>query len=87
MPAVARIGDTSNHGGIIISGSSEVFAQGLGVARKGDLHSCPIPGHGITPLISASQDVAAQGLGVVRIGDEAGCGAIIISGSSSVFAN
>lgn len=85
MPNIARIGDLSSHGGHIISGSANVHTNGLLTARTGDLHACPIHGHGITPLISTSH-VLVNGLPVVRIGDKAGCGAVIILGAPDVIA-
>lgn len=87
MPAVARIGDSSDHGGVIISGSSTVFADGIGVCRLGDQHSCPIPGHGITNMVSSSTNVFADNKGVCRVGDVAGCGAKISSGSLTTKAD
>lgn len=86
MPAVARLGDTSSHGGTIISASSNLSADGQGVARAGDLHSCPISGHGITPLSSSSTNTNG-GKSIVRVGDTAGCGAVITSGSPTVSAS
>ena len=85
MAAVARVGDPSNHGGHIVTGSSDVKANGIGVARDGDSHFCPLPGHGTTPL-SSSASSEANGKSVVRVGDRAACGAHIISGSSTVNA-
>lgn len=84
MPAIARLGDTSSHDGVIITASSDVRANGVGVARIGDQHSCPIPGHGVTSIITGSAVTRANGSGVARIGDAAGCGAIINTGSPSV---
>lgn len=83
MPAVARLGDTSDHGGVIISASGNVKVNGIGIAREGDMHSCPLPGHGVTALISGSKN-NANGRKIIRIGDTAGCGAVIVSGSSNV---
>jgi uncharacterized Zn-binding protein involved in type VI secretion len=85
MPAVARLGDASSHGGTIISASGNLTADGKGVARAGDQHSCPISGHGITAL-SSSSTVTNGGKSVVRVGDTAACGAVINSGSPTVSA-
>lgn len=86
MPVVARLGDTSDHGGEIITAGSTVKANGILVARLGDQHSCPIPGHGVTPLVSASASVKSDGARLARVGDRAGCGATINSGSPNVKA-
>ncbi|MBS3668241.1 PAAR domain-containing protein [Vreelandella boliviensis] len=51
------------------------------VARKGDLHRCPIPGHGTTEIITGSLSFV-EGQPVARVGDKTGCGATIIEGSS-----
>ena len=77
----ARLGDTSTHGGTIITGASRTFVNGLPVARMGDLHSCPIPGHGVTPIITGSQTTITEGQPNARIGDVTGCGATIVTSS------
>ena len=84
--AVARLGDGSNHGGVIISASSDVKANGTGVARDGDLHSCPIPTHGVT-AINANSSVKANGHSIATVGSTTGCGATISSGSPNVNAS
>lgn len=82
MPKVARVGDTSSHGGTIIAGSPTVFADGIPVARMGDNHSCPIPGHGTTPIVSTpATNTMANGMLVAVEGATTGCGATIITGS------
>lgn len=80
---VARLGDVSSHGGIIIS-SGQLYrdsADGKLVARRGDLHSCPIPRHGVTPIVTASSKVRSQGKAVAGITSMCGCGATITTGS------
>lgn len=46
--------------------------------------SCPIPGHGVTPIASASTDTLFNMLGAARVGDVCGCGAVITVGFPSV---
>lgn len=84
MPAVARLNDTSDHGGTIITASGDTRANGIGIARTGDQHSCPLHGHGVTSLSSTSR-VLVNGRSVIRVGDHAGCGATIVVGSPNVF--
>jgi uncharacterized Zn-binding protein involved in type VI secretion len=72
---------------VIITASSDVLANDIGVARQGDLHSCPIPGHGITAITTGSPDTDANGQPVARIGDTCGCGATLVSGSPDTFCN
>lgn len=86
MPAIARVGDQTDHGGTIVSGSSDVTTNGIPTARIGDMHSCPISGHGSTPIVTGSGSVTANGIPVARVGDSTGCGATIVSGSPDVTA-
>jgi len=79
---VARIGDAISHGGVIITGSSNVMVNGLGVARLGDSVNCAI--HGLRVISTASAITHANGLGVAREGDFVTCGAVIVTGSSNV---
>ena len=82
---VSRLGDVSSHGGIIIS-SGQLYRDSVDnklVARRGDLHSCPLPRHGITPIVTASSKVRSQGKAVAGITSRCGCGATIVTGSSS----
>ncbi len=53
------------------------------IARKGDMHTCPIPGHGVTPITTGSGRSKTDGKPTARVGDKTGCGATIIVGSSS----
>lgn len=83
MALLALLGSTSSHGGTVISASSNFNCAGVGVARLGDSHSCPIDGHGVTPLVSTpTQNLTNNGEVVATIGAVAGCGAVIETGSS-----
>ncbi|RRQ95102.1 hypothetical protein CUR46_00110, partial [Enterococcus faecium] len=44
--------------------------------------SCPIPGHGVTPIVSGSSKFICEGDPVARTGDTTGCGASLISGAT-----
>ena len=83
----ARLGDVSSHGGRIISGSLSTVVNGRPVARMGDLHVCPIPGHGVTSIIGGSMNTTTDGKPNARFGDMVGCGAVIIGGSPNVCDN
>ena len=89
MPAVARINDTSDHGGYIVSvTTTKTFLDSSSrlVARVGDLHICPIPGHGITPIVNGSGNFLCESKVTAVVGSICGCGARINSGSSTVTA-
>ena len=51
MPLIIRLGDTSSHGGAVVSSAAHWRCEGQLIARKGDLFACPIPGHGINPIV------------------------------------
>jgi len=85
MRPQARLGDISSHGGVIITGASRTFDNGMPVARMGDLHVCPIPGHGVTPIVTGSNKTLVEGKPLARVGDSTGCGAVIVSGSPNTL--
>ena len=87
MALIARLGDGSDHGGTIISVTTQhTSAEGKLVARVYDLHSCPFPGHGVTPILVGSTPVMCEGQPTAVNGSRCGCGAVIIAGSSHSFA-
>ncbi len=76
---VAVIGTTSDHGGVMITATGDNYMTQAGVVcRLGDLHSCPIPGHGVTPIVSnCTQYALVDGKPVAIQGSLAGCGAAL----------
>jgi uncharacterized Zn-binding protein involved in type VI secretion len=82
MALIARLGDSSSHGGSIITCSAVTKTEGVLTARVGDFHSCPIPGHGITPIVNGSGNFKTEGKITAVYGSIAGCGAIIYGGST-----
>ena len=78
---LVRIGDPSDHGGSMISAGSIVTAGGKLLCVDQDMHSCPIRGHGVTPVTGTSK-VKSAGKKILRIGDTAGCGATLVSGDT-----
>lgn len=86
MPAIARIGDHISHGGVIVSGSSNVFANNKSVARATiDGALCLV--HGLQLITTGSPNVFCNGYPVARVGDLIACGAVITDGSPNVFIN
>ena len=94
MPAVTRIGDADVahcSGMTRAQGSSNVFANGIGVSRQGDVNTThllpgdPCPAHtaGIT---SGSGTVFVNGKGCGRVGDGISACTSVAAGSSNVFA-
>ena len=94
MPAVTRIGDadvTHCRGRTRAAGSSNVFANGIGVSRQGDnntthlLPGVPCPAHA-APIASGSGTVFVNGKGCGRVGDSISACTSVAAGSSNVFA-
>ena len=83
----ARLGDTSSHGGTIVTGSLTTLVNGRPAARMGDMHVCPIPYHGVTPIITGSLNTTTDGRPNARVGDVTGCGAVIVIGSFDTTAD
>lgn len=78
--AIVREGDTSSHGGYMITASGKPRVNGLNICLDGDRHYCPKKDHGTTS-VSATTHHTSGGKAILRVGDVAGCGAVINSGS------
>ncbi len=75
---VAVIGTTSSHGGVMVSASGSKFTTPEGkVCVDGDLHSCPISGHGTTAVSGNATKSTTNGKSIVLQGATAGCGAVL----------
>lgn len=85
--AIAVVGDSSSHGGVIISSNQDgtLKACGIVVAVNGALHSCPIPYHGITQISAVIIKTYQNGKLVLTRGAMAGCGALIDSPDRLVY--
>jgi uncharacterized Zn-binding protein involved in type VI secretion len=83
MKKLVCLNDVSDHGGKMITASGNFTANDVEGCIQGDMHQCPIKGHGTTPVTSTSSN-QAEGKGFIRVGDKAGCGAILTTGSSNV---
>ena len=56
-------------------------------ACVGDMHVCPIKGHGSTPILPNGSSILVEGKPVARVGDATGCGAMITQGYPMAFAD
>ena len=77
---VARLGDSSSHGGAIITSATKTSCEGMLVARVGDTLSCPI--HGDNPIATGSPNFPTEGTLTARSGSVTACGAVIIGGAT-----
>ncbi len=90
MPAAARVGDTSTHGGTIAGpGCPTVLVGGMPAAVAGDLHVCALPPNGhqptSSPFPSGSATVLIGGKPALRTTDACGCGAMAAVGAPTVM--
>lgn len=89
MPAAARVGDTTVHGGTVVGpGVSTVMIGGMPAAVLGDMHACVIPSPPphppSTPFVAGSATVLIQGRPALRAGDSCVCGASVAVGAPTV---
>ncbi len=90
MPAAARVGDVSTHGGTLIGpGEATVLIGGMPAAVAGDSHACVLPPNSHQPTVSpfpaGSATVLIGGKPAVRVGDSALCGAAPAVGCPTVI--
>jgi len=76
---IAVVGDSSDHGGTIITSNQDgtFFANGIEVAVEGAQHSCAIEEHGITSITAVTTKSYHNNKLILTKGAVAGCGAVI----------
>lgn len=92
MPAAARVGDVTNHGGAIVGpGVATVLIAGMPAAVVGDTHVCALPPSGHQPTVSifpaGSATVLIGGIPALRVTDACLCGAMAAVGAPAVIIN
>jgi uncharacterized Zn-binding protein involved in type VI secretion len=84
MRKVIRLGDSTTHGGKVISVQATHFlVAGVPVACVGDVCSCPIPGHTGCTIVSGSPRHRIKGIAIAFEDDRTSCGAKLISSSAT----
>lgn len=89
MPAAARVGDSTVHGGTVVGpGVATVMIGGMPAAVLGDMHACvipPPPPHlSSSPFIAGSATVMIGGMPALRAMDACACGASVAVGCLTV---
>lgn len=80
MRNVIRLGDTTSHGGKVLTSSAPHFkVDGVPVACVGDTCSCPIPGHVQCTITTGSSHHVIGGKALAFEGDRLSCGATLVS--------
>ena len=84
MRNVIRLGDSTTHGGKVLSVAANNFkVAGVPVACVNDLCSCPIPGHNGCRIVAGSPRHRLDGVQVAFQGDRTSCGAQLLSSLSN----
>ena len=88
MPPAARLGDPTNHPGVLVGpGAINVLIGGMPSIGMGDMHVCAFPPPAVrppTPVVLGSFRVLIGGKPAARLGDMVGCSAQIIMGCFTV---
>lgn len=80
---VIVVGDSTSHGGKVISGSATMTIAGKGIARKGDKVDCPqkYPNkkpHGVNKIVEGDGGYIVDGQPVALHGHKTECGCTLI---------
>ncbi len=74
------LGDSTDHGGVVVGSTITADTHGKRLARVGDQVICPKKGHGTTVIVTGDPTMIVDGAPVARHGDKCACGATLISG-------
>jgi uncharacterized Zn-binding protein involved in type VI secretion len=80
------VGNKTDHGGVVISGSPFSDVDGKAIARVGDKVTCPRKDHGhVTTIVTGDPTNIIDGQPLARHGDKTACGATLISGQMLAY--
>lgn len=77
MQSVICVGDSTTHGGVVLTGSSCMQINGRAVARRGDRVSCPR--HGDNLIVGGHADFCDDGTPVALHGHQTQCGCTLLA--------
>lgn len=78
LPVIV-LGDATSSGGIVTTASPFSDIDGYGIARGGDMATCPLH-KGTFPIVTYDPTYVVDGKCVARHGDKLACGCTLISG-------
>jgi uncharacterized Zn-binding protein involved in type VI secretion len=81
MRKIIRLGDSTSHGGKVVSASSHMTVGGIPVARLGDKCTCPKRGHNNCVIVEGDTNWTIDDIPVALEGHKISCGAVLISSS------
>jgi uncharacterized Zn-binding protein involved in type VI secretion len=76
---IIRLGDSTSHGGKVVSATSHMTVGGLPVARLGDKCTCPKRGHNNCVIVEGDTNWTIDGIPVALEGHKLSCGGVLIS--------
>lgn len=79
MRGVIRLGDSTSHGGRVISATGKALVEGVPVARLGDACTCPIKGHGNCTIVEGDPAFLVDGVPIAFEGCRTSCGATLLA--------
>jgi len=88
---IITVGDRTDHGGVVISGSPDHDIRGKAIARLGDKVDCPLPypggkPHGVNKIITAHSTLTVNGVPVAVEGCTTECGCKLIGSQPATVA-
>lgn len=91
MRKLSYRGASTSHGGVIVSGvyhNVDVHVGGVlqQASLDGDVHVCPIPGHGINNVIGTGF-ANFDGIPHTLVGDLCTCGATVVGESDNTYSD
>jgi len=90
MPkSLALVGDSTTHGGTVISGASLANINGSPIARVGDKVSCPLfypsqEPHGVNAIVDGAEHYLIDGIPAAVHGSKTECGCTLIASGPAV---
>ena len=75
---VIRLGDSTSHGGVVISVAHKAMDMGKPIACVGDMVQCPMC-KGVFPIVEGDPNCEMEGVPMAFEGHKTACGATLIS--------
>ena len=79
MQKIIRLGDSTSHGGKVVSATSHMTVGGIPIARLGDKCTCPKRGHNNCVIVEGDPNWTVDGIPVALEGHKTSCGAVLVS--------
>lgn len=91
MNKMSYRGAITSHGGVITTGVAHNVIVDVGdnpmqASLDGDVHVCPIPGHGVNNVIGTGF-ANFEGIPHTLVGDSCTCGATVVGESDNTFSD